>query len=330
MVNLFKTVVNNPWVKWFLVILGLGGSGASLYHFGHWQYWRWPPFALTVIIGVCVVLEIVSRAERLRRAAMVCHERLRFWDCLWVNAVGDLGGMLTPSSVGGDLSRLTMLLRLHVPAKGAVTTLVAERLALLLSLGLLMLFISLLTVLGAFPLVALTSLRSTFWVYLALLGAVGIAAFAMFRRQALGRGWYRAVLGSRIMGMAALHHLLRVALLPIVVSFFVQDPPYGTLLVWSFLLSYGVSLVPVPSAGGAVEFTFMAVLGPLLGFPAAGQSLVIWRLGGFYIYAVVSGILILLRVCPQRQPVFDKNRCRIGGEQGEDPARDNINYPMMP
>ena len=273
----------------------MGGSLYFLARFADWrQFTRPPVWLLGSLLGL-VFLEMAARAVRLRRAAVrVAAVRPSFFQAVWINALGDVVGAMTPSSVGGEVSRLAGLARVGMAPKKAFQVIVAERVALAMTLagvaGLALGFM----VWRAPQLLDLPSLRQVVLVYGGAVAAVAVLVIAFSRyRKANHRqvAWRQYLSTPDLLALALVHHLVRLGLLPLIVAMLTAQVPSPVIVVWSFVLSYGIALLPVPSGGGAVEVTFMTVLEPLLGGHTT-ESLLLWRLSGYYLYLVLGALVV--------------------------------------
>lgn len=273
--------------------LGVVGSLISLFRFGHWDDFTFPSLKLFLILGLLTVVEILCRAERLRRACHAVGQRPSLWEGIWVNAVGDVFGAVTPSSVGGEVSRVTALVRLRMKTSEGIKALAIERFSLLVSLGFSMVILGIAVFVRYREAFAIPSFRYTVFLYLGL--SLGLLAVFIggIRYKKIKADWRELLVRFDLIGLGLIHHLIRIGLLPLIVFFLTDRPPSILVFVWSFILGYGLTLIPIPSGGGSVEIAFMAALQPVVGSSIAGMSLLLWRLAGHYFY-VVSGALVTL------------------------------------
>jgi uncharacterized membrane protein YbhN (UPF0104 family) len=302
------TLYKNKVILWLLGILGLAGSIYGLMHFGQWHYFSRPPVGLLTVILAFTLLEMLCRAERLRRAARLLGYPISLRQSFWVNGIGDLFGAITPASIGGEVTRFAALLKLRMSPAVGVKTIAVERFSLLIAL-IFVIVISGLALVGLpresydFP-----SLRHTLFFYLGIFLVMVALLSGWVRLKKVVIDWRKYVCKKDLIGLGAVHHLIRISLLPLIVFLLTQKPPQALVFIWSFVLSYGVSLIPIPSGGGAVELAFMAALGPVLGKGTAGESLILWRLVGHYFYAVLGALIALAHSLTFARPQNRKTR----------------------
>jgi hypothetical protein len=86
------------------------------------------------------------------------------------------------------------------------------------------------------------------------------------------------------------HVGMRLCVLPALVLGAGAVAPVAPLALWPLALLYGASIVPAPGGGGAVELTFKAALGNVIGPHYFLAALLWWRFYTFYLYIVIGGI----------------------------------------
>lgn len=255
--------------------------------------------------AICLLLLVVdfgARALRIRAYVRGIGGDLGFWRALELNAWGDAGAGLTPMRLGGEITRLAGLLRAGV----------APRLCFL-AIGI--------EVVVAYPVVFLFG-GWLFWRYapdwwrhaapelqkqladgwpwlvavLVVTLLVGVVAWR-WRRAALrepDRGlhrvrsvwrslpWWPVAVGipTSLVNVAG-----RTLMLPVLALTLPEHPPFGVLLVGSFVLLYSQLLLPTPAGAGAVDLAFLAGAAGDLGGGAA--LLLAWRF-----YSVGAGAIL--------------------------------------
>lgn len=284
------------------ILFGLAGAGGSLYclfRFGRWRDLAHLPLTLVSglagIILLLTAIEMSCRAERLKRACRTMGATIRFWDGIWVNAIGDVFGALTPSSVGGEVSRLAALVHLKLKPKQAVKVVALERFSLLLALGFVVTLGAAVIFLRNPAAFAMPAFRYTVYIYLGIASTLLVGVLMVGLRKKSKIDWREFLLRIDLIGLGAVHHLIRLSLIPLITYFVAGSVPSLLVYVWAFVLGYGFSLVPIPSGGGSVELAFMTAFSPLVTPEKASIILVIWRLSGHYLY-VLSGAFVTLIV----------------------------------
>ncbi len=281
-------LIQSKWFHWFLGIGGVGGSLYSLYRFGHWEHLSWPGIKVIVIPLLMMGIEMFARAERLKRICRLVGHEISLRKSIWINAVGDIYGAATPSSVGGEISRIAALTRFKLKTYTAMVTLAADRFMLMTSLTMVMIGA------GAFILIhdpaqlSIRSLLYTLGVYILL--AIGLIIFLVgsIRKKKMIFNWKQLLMKPDIFLLASVHHVIRLGTLPVILCLISGEKPTPMIWVWSFILNYGVSLVPIPSGGGSMEITFMGIFTSMIGVSTAGTILIWWRLTTHYFYVITS------------------------------------------
>lgn len=277
--------------KWLFGVAGIAASVYSLVHFGHWDVFSAPPLSVMIMLASLAAIDMLARAARLYRAAHAVGERLSFWQAAVSNALGDIFGAITPSGVGGEVSRLAGVVRSGIKTSRAIEAMAVERVALMMSLGMLLTVLVIGISLLQPTIFDLPTLRHTLWIYFGLLIVLVIFVGLFIRYKKLHRGWRHYLLRADLIILSLLHHLIRVGVLPLIVFLLTDRPVSILVLVWSFILSYGLPLLPLPSGGGAIEVTFMTALTPLIGEGLATEALVLWRMSMYYLYLVSSAVI---------------------------------------
>lgn len=260
------------------------------------------PLQAHVICLLLFVVDLGARALRIRAYVRGVGGDLGFWRALELNAWGDAGAGLTPMRFGGEISRLAGLLQAGV----------APRLCFL-AIGF--------EVVVAYPVVFLLGgwlfwrYAPDWWRHVApqlqrqlaggwpwLVAVIGITLLVWvaawrWRRAALrepDRGlhrvrpvwrtlpWWPVAVGipTSLVNVAG-----RTLMLPVLALTLPEHPPFGVLLVGSFVLLYSQLLLPTPAGAGAVDLAF---LGGAAGDLGGGASLLLaWRF-----YSVGAGALL--------------------------------------
>lgn len=288
--SFFRFAYRSKIFQAFLGVLGIGGSLYTLYRFGHWKELRWPGLRLLLIPVLMMLMEMAARAQRMKIICRYMGRPLSFREAVCINSMGDIYGAATPSGIGGEVSRIAVLNRLGVKGKNAVMALAADRFALILTL------VPILGLGAAFFLKQdnhfLFSKNLIYTLCLYLLLAAGLISLCLIlirkSHKQLGSNWRKIFFHPSIFALASLHHINRIGLLPLMFWLFTGKFPETSVFIWSFILSYGVALIPLPSGGGGVEITFIALFGSLLGKIEAGNLLLWWRIAGHYLFVITS------------------------------------------
>lgn len=258
-----------------------------------------------------VLLHLVLRALRLW-LLLPDGRRPRFWLLVVANSYGDLGASVTPARLGGDPARVVALRRTGVEMASGIVAIGAERILEWIALTALS-AVFIITMGGdivqggrdVWSRVATT--RALPW--LGLFGILIVAGFAgmhWYRKRhpaklndSIARAWSSArALSPRLVAAAMLATIgivaTRVAILPILLAAFIHDFSVASILLGSFVLTYGQLLLPTPSGVGPVELAFVAGFGQSLSAPDLTILLVTWR---FYTVAMgaLLGVFFFLR-----------------------------------
>ncbi len=286
--------LRSKWLQGALGVLGIGGSLFFLVHWTDWSRLFWPGFGFIFALVGLVGLEMTTRALRVQKVVSLVSpaKKISFWELWWVGAVSDVAGAATPSSVGGEVSKLASFARFGVRGRDALMIIAMDRLVMLASLTVVLVVSAIPIVIVGGSALSLRSLMNTLALYAVL--SAGLIAFlvVMVRRRSEVLPWKALLLRPSIFSLSMVHHLIRLGFLPFVLWVFARQTPTLEVLVWSFVLSYGISLLPVPSGGGSVEIAFMLLLKPLLGEDLASLCLVWWRFSSYYIYILMSIVVV--------------------------------------
>ncbi len=280
--------------------------------------------------AICLLLlvgDLGARALRISTYVRGVGGSLGFWRALELNAWGDAAAGLTPMRFGGEIARLAGLLRAGVAARLSFLAIGFE-------------------VVVAYPVVflfggwliwryapdwwrhAAPELRSRIadgWPWLVAVLAVTLLVWIgawRWRKVALRepeRGLHRVRPAWRTLPWwpiavgiptSAANVVARTLMLPVLALSLPEHPPFGVLLVGSFVLLYSQLLLPTPAGVGAVDLAF---LGGAAGDLGGGAGLLLaWRF-----YTVGAGTLLglglaLLRfgIRPLRDAVLRAARSR--------------------
>ncbi len=262
----------------------------------------------------CVVLvaaDVIARSWRIQLLARGLGYPMRFRDAAGVNLVGDAACALTPLRIGGEPTRLALMLRAGLPATAAFVAITYEVLAAW------PVIIGIAAVLAWQHLPAwwaavggrLVRAATEGWPLVLCVLILTVLAWVWVRRVAPGaahhlrRPWRRALVHWRRMPawplllsapLTAVNVVSRVAILPILASTLPTPVPPGTLLVGSFTLLYSQLFLPTPAGLGVVDLGFLAGAAGDLG-GAEPRLLLWWR---FYTSGAgaVAGVWIGIRL----------------------------------
>ncbi len=263
---------------------------------------------------VCLALvaaDLAARAVRIQWFLRGLGYRLRFLDALAINAVGDAACGLTPLRIGGEPSRLAMMLRSRIPATAAFVAIGYE-------------------VLAAWPVIILSAAvlilgwAPEWWAsvkpnlvhagrelgpWMLVIAVLTVLAWFWVRRRApaathqLRRPLRRTLVHWRRMAkwplfasgpLTLVNVVARVAMLPVLALTLPHPPPLGPTVVGSFALLYSQLILPTPSGAGAVDLGFLAGAAGDLGGDQA-RLLLLWRLYTSGI-GVALGLIIGIRI----------------------------------
>ena len=263
---------------------------------------------------ICLALavaDMIARAVRIRWFLRGLGYRLRYRDAFALNAVGDAACGLTPLRIGGEPSRLAVMLRSRIPATAAFVAIGYEVLAawpvIVVSAAVL--------ILGWAP-EWWTSVKPNlihavreFGPWMLVIALVTLLAWLWVRRKApaathqIRRPLRRTLVHWRRMPkwplfasapLTLVNVVARVAMLPVLALSLPHPPPIGPTTVGSFALLYSQLILPTPSGAGAVDLGFLAGAAGDLGGDQA-RLLLLWRLYTSGI-GVVLGLVIGIRI----------------------------------
>ena len=265
-----------------------------------------PLAAHSVCITLCLA-DYLARAWRIQLLTGGLKYRLPFRDAMVVNVIGDAACALSPLRIAGEPARLGVMFSAGVPATASFVAITYEVFAawpvIMLSAGILLWQYAPAWWEGAAP--GLVEAIREAWPWVALIGALTLAVWILFRRAVpsashhLGRPLGRIRVHWRRMPwllllatapLTVINLAARVAILPVLASTLPDPPPLGLMLVGSFGLLYSQLVLPTPSGAGAVELGFLGGAAGNLG-SREGALLLAWR---FYTTGVglVIGVLL--------------------------------------
>lgn len=256
------------------------------------------PIAAHLLCVLLVAADLLARACRIRWYLLALGQPITLPQAFLVNAWGDAAAGLTPMRFGGELAKLAGLMRSGAAIRLAVVVLALEAVI-------------------TYPLVALfggalawrfaptwwdharpaieTALRMG-WPWVIAVGGVtllgGLAVWYARQRDpvVLEPGAVRSALRQMPLwpllagGALSLFNVAaRTLILPLLALTLPDHPPFGVMMVGSFVLLYSQLLLPTPSGAGAVDLGFLGGMAGDLG-PGGPGLLVAWR-----IYTVGAG-----------------------------------------
>lgn len=258
-------------------------------------------FAAHLICIALFVADLVARALRLRWYLQGLGASITFARAFQVNAFGDAAAGLTPMRFGGEMAKFGGLLRARVAARAAVVGLGIEAAV-------------------TYPIVAAFGgwlawrFAPAWWKSAGPALAAGLATWWPWA-LAVGMGtlmagiatWWWRTHRSRerepVVPRAAMtdlplwpvltgaplsfvNVLSRTLMLPVLAQTLPQHPPFGVMMVGSFVLLYSQLVLPMPGGVGAVDLGFLSGLAGDLG-PGRTELLLAWRF-----YTVGAGALL--------------------------------------
>jgi uncharacterized membrane protein YbhN (UPF0104 family) len=258
-----------------------------------------PGVAAHLLCAGLVVVDVMARVIRLRLITKALGHDVRPMRLLAIALVGDAASLITPFKAGGDPARVAGLMRVGLSLRESILIQVIEGFQhgiVLLGGGLV-----LAALYGPGLWIALSAAwsSSTLGVigFVALAGMLCLGALYVVRRfrpgglrpdrPSLPRAQWGQVANAaflRTLPLSLLSNAARVLILPVLLATLVRAPHLGQMLLASFALLHGQSVIPIPAGAGAVELGFLAAL---RGSAGAGQLLLYWR-----IYTAGFGLLL--------------------------------------
>ncbi|HTS89418.1 MAG TPA: lysylphosphatidylglycerol synthase domain-containing protein [Gemmatimonadales bacterium] len=252
--------------------------------------------------AVCLALfaaDLGARAVRLRGYLRGLGAELSLGRAFQVNAFGDAAAGLTPMRFGGEMAKFGGLLRARIAARTAVIGLGIEAAVtypvVALFGGWLAWRFAPAWWRSAGP--ALASALAAWWPWMVAVGCLTVAAgvgtwwWCSHREPGPGtprsavtevRAW-PAVSGALL---SFVNVLARTLMLPVLAQTLPEHPPFGVMMIGSFVLLYSQLVLPMPGGLGAVDLGFLSGLAGNLG-PGRGALLLAWRF-----YTVGAGALL--------------------------------------
>jgi uncharacterized membrane protein YbhN (UPF0104 family) len=259
------------------------------------------PLAAHLICIVLFAADLVGRALRLRWYLRGFGAHITFAEAFRVNAYGDAAAGLTPLRFGGEIAKLGGLLRARVTARIA-----------LLGLGI--------EAAVTYPIVAafggwlawrfapawwksarpvLEGAVAAWWFWALAVGVVTLVAGGATWWWRRGRTRDREPAAPRpaigelpawtiLTGapLSLLNVVSRTLMLPVLAQSLPEHPPFGVMMVGSFVLLYSQLVLPTPGGAGAVDLGFLSGMAGDLGEGRA-ELLIVWRF-----YTVGAGALL--------------------------------------
>ncbi|HEU4629654.1 MAG TPA: lysylphosphatidylglycerol synthase transmembrane domain-containing protein [Gemmatimonadaceae bacterium] len=310
--------------RWLAVFLSFGAAiGISLYIVVS----SWPRRGGTVALPplahglalAAVLLEIGTRATKIKLSAASLHIPLRFGTSLRTCLGGDFGAAITPARSGAEPARFFILAQAGVGAANALLILFTELFLEMLSLGVLAAVLAV-AFQGSGPMVA--ALITLVGSYAAVVLGAGAVGWMLAQRSASGPPppWARSIgfhagrwrvvpralrqIRTSVGGLrqanvpvmtgallfSVLHVLLRLTILPAIVLSLDPKVPLSPLVLWPLALMYGFAVAPAPGGGGVVEVMFRVGLGDVIPAAYFGSALIWWRVYTFYLYIVLGAL----------------------------------------
>lgn len=256
-----------------------------------------------LLCAVLFAVDLLARAWRIRWYVEAQGEPLRVRDALVLNAWGDAAAGLTPMRLAGEPARLAGMLRAGLPATVSFMAIGLE-------------------VVVAYPVVfavggflvwryapdwwsqagpGLKQALARGWPWAAAVLLLTVLVWVVvWRRKRLvlrepARGKARiAALGAATPRWAILGGIptsfvnvaARTCMLPVLALTLPEHPPFGVMLVGSFVLLYAQLVLPTPAGAGAVDLGFLGGMAGDLGADETGLLLA-WRF-----WTVGAGILL--------------------------------------
>ncbi len=277
------------------------------------------PASAHALAALAVTIELLARGARVACVAAGLGLPVSLATSVRAQLAGDALGAVTPSRVGSDPAKLSVLRSGGVGIGAAGALVLAEMAAEVLVL-----------VIAALAILALRP--ALWWValgvggYAVAVSAAWMAAIGVTRWAAPSleppRGWRRLRLSERrwrdlfrlahafhlharalrrvparfaaaALAAGALHLAARLALLPALMSAAgATGLGFSDLVLRPFFVLYATALLPPPGGGGGVEVAFAAALGGALPPAHLAAALVWWRIYTFYLSALIGWLYL--------------------------------------
>ena len=268
-------------------------------------------------LAVVALLAVDAVARGVRFRALVPMPLSR---AIGVNCCGDAAGALTPAGLGADPVRFAAFQRSGAAGSAIVAAFATElgvNVAATVAAAVLLsgLFTGvageLERVLAA--LLAPSSVERTL-ALVVLPAAVGAAVLVRLRRRlpprlvsSIREAWpmllrRRPPLLAAVGALTLLSLAARTAILPVLAAG-ARGADARLLIVGSFLLILGQSVLPTPAGAGGVDLGFLAGFAHRLGSGAAVQLLVVWRIYTIALGVVVGGLVLARAGAMRRRAV---------------------------
>ena len=277
-----------------------------------------PPQAHALAV-LAFVVDLLARGARVACVARGLGLRVSLATSVRAQLAGDALGAVTPSRVGADPAKLTVLRSGGVGIGAAGALLLAE-----MASEAFMLLVLAVVVVAVVP--------GMWWVavgvggYALVVSAAGLCAMWLSRATGLASapprlwGWLRlserrwsdlcrparsfteharelvrlpagAVAGA--LAAAVVHLSARLTILPaLLIPAGAVGLGFADLVLRPFFLLYATALLPPPGGGGGVELAFAATLSPALSGARLAAALIWWRIYTFYLSALVGWLYL--------------------------------------
>ncbi|HEY0970544.1 MAG TPA: lysylphosphatidylglycerol synthase transmembrane domain-containing protein [Gemmatimonadales bacterium] len=310
--------------RWLVVLVSFAAAiGVSVYI----VHRSWPaggapvalPWAAHLLALAAVLLEVATRAAKIKLSAKALHIPLRFGTSLRTCLGGDFGAAITPARSGAEPARFFVLAQAGVGAANALLILFTELFLEMLSLAALAVVLAV-AFKGSGPM--LVGLIGLVGGYAAVVLGAGAFGWALARKSASGPPprWARSIgfhagrwrvvqralrqirtsvsglrganipMMSGALAFSILHVLLRLTILPAIVLSLDATVELTPLVLWPLALLYGSAVAPAPGGGGVVEIAFRAALDDVIPAIYFGSALIWWRFYTFYLYILLGAL----------------------------------------
>lgn len=279
------------------------------------------PLKAHLLAFAAFAVEVAARSIKLTWSAKAVGTRLPFATSLRTSLGGDFGASITPARMGAEPARFLILAEAGIAASDAMVILYAELFFEMISLGVVVLAMTVLFGASSRAFVAMIGVVGGYAAFVLGLGAAGVILSRRNvgdepppwarrirlhgKRWAFVQRWFERMRATvdrfRNMryGWATLsllasitHMAVRFTILPVIVYSMTSTPvPLAPLVVWPLGIIYGAGVVPAPGGGGAVELAFRAALGGVIPPDLFAASLVWWRFYTFYLYIALGALV---------------------------------------
>jgi len=116
--------------------------------------------------------------------------------------------------------------------------------------------------------------------------------FILVRKKILPRNFSHFSYRPELLLYTSIHHIIRIGMLPLLLSFFSSSLFDAATFAWSFFFIYAFNLLPLPSGGGTIELSFTHIFDNALGNNLA-TALIWWRMFSHYSYVILGSAFLL-------------------------------------